>query len=240
MKAMILAAGFGKRLRPLTEYTPKPLLVVRGKPLIVHHIVRLADTGIRDIVINTAWLGEKLEGYLGDGSELGVNIHWSREAEPLETGGGICKALPLLGDAPFLLVNGDVWTDYPLRRLSSRQLERNCRAHLVLVSNPEHNLQGDYGFCRPDSGEDNRVDEDAEIFTGRLVMRQDSVQNYTFSGLSLIDPCLFDGFTQGSAFPLRDALLPALRNGQLVGELYSGQWCDVGTLERLNALNGVL
>ena len=232
---MILAAGFGKRLRPLTEHTPKPLLEIRGKSLIVYHLEALARAGVKEVVINTAWLGEKLEAYLGDGSQYGVCIHWSRETEPLETGGGICLALPLLGVAPFLLVNGDVWTDYPFEQLVSASLEKGCLAHLVLVPNPEHNPQGDYYFARQQS---NKTDVLNGILAGpRAAEKCQGQQSYTFSGLSIIDPQLFVGSSHGQAFPLRDVFAPAFRAGHISAELYLGEWCDVGTPERLQALN---
>jgi len=236
VKAMILAAGFGKRLRPLTEYTPKPLLEVHGKPLIVYHLEALARAGVKEVVINTAWLGEKLESCLGDGSQYGLSIAWSREVEPLETGGGIYRALPLLGAEPFMLVNGDVWTDYPFEQLLSRQLDEGCLAHLVLVSNPEHNQSGDYCFAS------NRAIEADEMPRGILVgpVAVDKLagrSTYTFSGLSLIHPQLFTACGHAEAFPLRDVLAPAFHHGQVGGELYRGEWCDVGTLDRLDALN---
>ncbi len=236
MKAMILAAGFGKRLRPLTEHTPKPLLEVRGKPLIVHHLEALARAGIKEVVINTAWLGEKLEAYLGDGSRYGVSIAWSREAEPLETGGGICQALPLLGSEPFLLVNGDVWTDYPFEQLLLKSLEKKHLAHLVLVPNPEHNLSGDYCFTRQQSHDGREVL--SGVLAGPVPVGQlEGRQTYTFSGISLMNPKLFAASTSGEAFPLRDVLSPAFRAGHISGELYRGEWCDVGTVERLEELN---
>ena len=236
MKAMILAAGFGKRLRPLTEHTPKPLLDVRGKPLIVYHLEALARAGVKEVVINTAWLGEKLEAYLGDGRQYGLSITWSRETKPLETGGGIYRALPLLGTEPFMLINGDVWTDYPFEQLLSRQLDEGCLAHLVLVPNPEHNLAGDYCFA---SGQAIETDEmqrgvlAGPVAVDKLVGRS----TFTFSGLSLIHPQLFATCGHAEAFPLRDVLAPAFHHGQVGGELYRGEWCDVGTVARLFALN---
>ena len=233
---MILAAGFGKRLRPLTEHTPKPLLEVRGKPLIVYHLEALARAGVKEVVINTAWLGEKLESYLGDGSRYGISIFWSREAEPLETGGGIYRALPLLGAEPFMLVNGDVWTDYPFEQLLSRQLDEGCLAHLVLVPNPEHNLSGDYCFA---NGQAIEADEtQSGVLVGPVAIdKQAGRSTYTFSGLSLIHPQLFTACGDAEIFPLRDVLAPAFHRGQVSGELYRGEWCDVGTVARLNALN---
>lgn len=236
MKAMILAAGFGKRLRPLTEHTPKPLLEVRGKPLIVYHLEALAWAGVKEVVINTAWLGEKLEAFLGDGSQYGLSIVWSREAEPLETGGGICQALPLLGGEAFLLINGDVWTDYPFKQLFEKSLGKNHLAHLVLVPNPEHNLSGDYCFAKTQGAE---KDPDCSgVLAGPLLVEElEGRQSYTFSGLSLIHPKLFADSSPGCAFPLREVLASAFRAGQVSGELYCGEWCDVGTVERLDALN---
>lgn len=236
MKAMILAAGFGKRLRPLTEHTPKPLLEVRGKPLIVHHLEALARAGIKEVVINTAWLGEKLEAYLGDGRQYGLAIAWSRETEPLETGGGICQALPLLGSEPFLLVNGDVWTNYPFEQLLRKSLEKNHFAHLVLVPNPEHNLSGDYCFTRQQSHDEREVL--SGVLAGPVPVEQlEGRQAYTFSGISVMHPQLFGASTSGEAFPLRDVLAPAFQADHISGELYWGEWCDVGTVERLEELN---
>lgn len=236
MKAMILAAGFGKRLRPLTEHTPKPLLEVRGKPLIDYHLEALARAGVKEVVINSSWLGEKLEAYLRDGSQYGLDIAWSREAEPLETGGGICQALALLGNEPFLLVNGDVWTNYPFEQLLRKSFEANHLAHLVLVPNPEHNLSGDYCFIGQ------HIWHDGEVLNGVLegpvsIEQREGRQSYTFSGISIMDPELFTGSISGDAFPLRDVLAPAFRLGYISGELYQGDWCDVGTVERLDALN---
>ncbi len=236
MKAMILAAGFGKRLRPLTEHTPKPLLEVRGKPLIVYHLEALAQAGIKEVVINTAWLGEKIERCLGDGSRYGLSIAWSRENKPLETGGGIYRALPLLGTEPFMLINGDVWTDYPFEQLISRRLDGGCLAHLVLVPNPDHHLSGDYCFASDPTADVNGMPRGAlatPFADGPLRGRP----TYTFSGLSLLHPQLFVTCSHDAVFPLRDVLSPAFYQGQISGELYQGEWCDVGTQERLVALN---
>ena len=217
MKAMILAAGFGSRLRPLTETTPKPLLQVGGKPLLQHHLQRLASAGITDIVINISWLAEQIEGYFGDGSHFGVSIDWSREAQPLETGGGIANALPLLGSEPFLLINGDVWTDFPLHSIS---LDQDTDAHLVMVANPEHNPSGDFAVANS-------------------LVSYDAGLKYTFSGISLFRPQLFAGFKEG-CFPLRDVMRPAILAGRVTGSVYTGQWWDIGTVERLTQLNNKL
>jgi len=222
MKAMILAAGYGKRLRPLTETTPKPLLPVGGKPLMQHHIERLAAAGIRDLVINTSWLAEQIEDYFADGAEFGVSIDWSRESQPLETGGGIAHALPLLGDQPFLLINGDIWTDFPIQSIAVRELPSDRDGWLLLVDNPEHNPQGDFG-----------------LIDGQLV--SEAQQKYTFSGVSLLRPQLFSLADRSNAcFPLRDILRPAIDGGRISGEIYNGQWCDVGTVERYRQIDSQL
>lgn len=218
MKAMILAAGFGNRLRPLTETTPKPLLEVGGKPLLQYHLEALAAAGITDIVINTSWLAEQIEDYFGDGSDFGVTIRWSREVEPLETGGGIANALPLLGSEPFLVINGDVWTDFPLHSLS---LQNDADAHLIMVENPKHNSHGDFAV----------VDS---------LVSYDGGPKYTFSGISVFRPALFMASlaaTASSCFALRDVIGPAIVSSRVTGIVYTGQWWDIGTVERLSQLN---
>ena len=223
MKAMILAAGRGERLRPLTDSTPKPMLQVAGKPLLEHHLERLAAVGITDIVINTSWLAEQIEDYFNHCQQrLGVTISWSREETALETGGGIAKALPLLGDEPFVLINGDVWSDYPLAQLRDKKLSDNLDAWLLLVANPPHNARGDFA-----------------IQGGRVGYADQRTS--TFSGISLIRPALFvTDFERGSAFPLRDVLRPAIVAGRVGGDIYTGSWCDVGTLERYEQLQNSL
>jgi MurNAc alpha-1-phosphate uridylyltransferase len=225
MKAMILAAGFGERLRPLTEKTPKPLLLVGGKPLIQYHIENLIQAGIRQFVINTSWLGHMIEAYLGDGSRFGAEIFWSRENEPLETGGGIRRALPFLGCEPFLLVNGDVWTDYPLENLATRELHDDVDAHLVLVPNPPFKAVGDFSL-----GDDNLIRYPLE-----------GEKTYTFSGISIMRPDIFAMYPSASEkFPLRNVLESSVRAFSISGEIYDGQWWDVGTVERLEMLNLLL
>jgi MurNAc alpha-1-phosphate uridylyltransferase len=225
MKAMILAAGYGKRLQPLTNKTPKPLLSVGGKPLLQHHIEHLAVNGITEVIINTSWLADKIEDYFGDGSDYGINITWSRESEPLETGGGIKKALPLLGDQPFLLINGDIWTDFKVSSVVNYQLSDDQAAWLLLVENPEHNPEGDFGLAND------------------LVSYQPQIK-YTFSGISLIRPQLIMDYihnqTKQQFFPLRDVLRPAIEAQAVSGAVYRGQWCDVGTVERYKRLNKLL
>ncbi len=207
---MILAAGKGERMRPLTLSLPKPLIEVNGQPLIEHHIRALAAAGITELVINHAWLGAQLEAALGDGSRLGVAIRFSPEGEPLETGGGIFRALPLLGSAPFVLVNGDIRTDFAFDALA---LPSGCLAHLVLVDNPLHHPSGDFGLVE-----------------GRITL--DAPERLTYSGIAVLHPQLFTGCTAG-AFKLVDVLRPAIAAGQVSGQRLDGRWVDVGTLERL-------
>lgn len=218
MKAMILAAGKGERMRPLTLSTPKPLLPVAGKPLIQWHIEALRRAGINDLVINHAWLGEQLERAFGDGSALGVHIRWSAEEQPLETAGGILHALPLLGSEPFLLVNGDIWCDFDFAGL---QLPAGKLAHLVLVPNPPFKQGGDFLL------EGTVVSNPAEGERGRA---------QTFSGISVLSPVLFDGLSGGPR-PLAPLLRAAADRGLVSGELHGGQWIDVGTPERLQQAN---
>ena len=217
MKAMILAAGKGERLRPLTLTTPKPLIKVADTPLIEHHIRRLAAAGITELVINHAWLGEKIERYLGDGTHWGVSIQYSAEAEPLETGGGILQALPLLGPQPFILLNGDVWTDYDFSHLrQTALLEGQQLAHLVLVDNPEHHPLGDFALAQ-----------------GQVqVQVQLKGECLTYSGIALLDPRLLSRCAPG-AFKLAPLLKQAISAGKVSGEHYAGRWIDVGTVERL-------
>ncbi len=220
MKAMILAAGRGERMRPLTDHTPKPLLPVGGKPLIVWHIERLAAAGFRDIVINHAHLGDRIEATLGDGSRFGVHIRYSAEGEALETAGGIAYALPLLGDAPFLVVNGDVYCEFDFGHLA-RQPAEGCVAHLVLVDNPPQHPAGDFVF------EHGRL---AEAGAARL----------TFSGIGVYRPELFSGIVRGSKARLAPLLHAGIAQGGVSAEHYRGRWVDVGTPERLQALDGDL
>ena len=220
MKAMILAAGLGNRMRPLTLHTPKPLLEVGGKPLIVWHIEKLAAMGVNEIVINTAWLGEKLAQALGDGSQFGVKILWSHEGEGLETAGGIINALLLLGDEPFILVNGDVWTTMDFAPLLNVELGENL-AHLVLVQNPEQHPNGDFTLA------------DGKAYT---FDQQISGENLTFSGVSVIHPKMFAGLEAGKR-PLAPLLKAAMLENKIAASKLTGIWMDVGTPERLNALD---
>ncbi len=214
MKAMLLAAGRGERMRPLTDTLPKPLLCVAGKPLIVYLIEALATAGIRDLVINHAWQGEQLVQRLGDGSAFGVNIQYSPEPPgALDTGGGIFQALPLLDDEPFLVCNGDLWTDFDFSILPTTF---NALAHLVLVDNPPHNPQGDFVL---------RQSQVLPIDAPRL----------TFSGIGLYRQALFKNCTSG-IFALAPLLRQAMAQQPLSGEHFRGQWYDIGTPQRLAEL----
>lgn len=215
MKAMILAAGLGKRMRPLTDHCPKPLLPVAGKPLIVHHLERLAAAGIRDVVINVSYRADQIVAALGDGSHYGTQIAWSRETHPLETGGGIRQALPLLGHAPFLLVNGDIWCDLDPSTLPELG---DDLAHLVLVDNPAHHPEGDF-----------RLDAQGRV-------HDTGASRLTFAGLSLIDPALVAEHDPGE-FPLAPLLRAAMHEGRVGGTRHRGHWVDVGTPERLAELD---
>ena len=214
MKAMILAAGRGERMRPLTDTTPKALLMVGGNTLIEHHLQALIAAGIHDIVINVAWLGAQIMDYLGDGARFGVSIQWSDEGDSaLETGGGIARALPLLGSEPFWIVNGDV---YAQCSFTLPQLPPDSLGHLLLVANPEHNQKGDFALVG------------SRIENAGTTM-------YTYSGIACLRPALFAGHA-GGKFPLAPLLRAAARRGQLSGELMQGEWTDVGTPARLQML----
>ena len=231
MRALVLAAGLGERMRPLTNTTPKPLLEAGGKSLIVWHLEKFAAIGVTDVVVNTSWLASEFPKVLGDGARWGLNLHYSFEGPiPLETGGGMLNALPLLGDAPFLAVNGDVWTDFDFARLPKQP---RGIAHLVLVDNPPQHPAGDFALHG-----DGRVD-DAE--RGRL----------TFSGIGLYRPSLFDGWRDiiGDApgadetpprFRTPPLLRAAMARGEVDGTHHAGRWTDVGTPQRLADLDASL
>ncbi len=215
MRAMILAAGRGIRLRPLTDNTPKPLLEVGGQALISYHLQHLAQAGFREVVINISYLGEKIKAALGDGSQWGLQIHYSEEPEnALDSGGGIRQALPWLGKTPFAVINADVFTDYPLTRL--RAVKCN-HAHLIMVPNPAHHPQGDWGI------KGGRVDPDGE-------------PRFTFSGISVYHPHFFEG-TSAGRFSVVPMLVDAARQKHITAELYTGDWHDIGTPERLQTLH---
>jgi len=216
MKAMILAAGRGERMRPLTDRTPKPLLEVAGEPLIVHAIRRLVAAGISELVINHAHLGEQIELRLGTGEEFGAHITYSPESEALETAGGIIRALPLLGAEPFIVVNADVWTDYDFLPLANRHLAPSLSGHLLMVTNPAHHPEGDFHFL-----------------DGMLI---DSVgERLTYSGIALLRPEFFAGLRPGKQ-PLAPLLRQQILENRLSAEVYRGRWFDIGTPERLRQL----
>lgn len=220
MKAMILAAGLGNRMRPLTLYKPKPLLEVGGKPLIVWHIEKLKSIGVSEIIINSAWLADTLIGALGDGSQFDVNIRWTREDEGLETAGGIINALPLLGEEPFILVNGDVWTQFDFARLLELDLQEDL-AHLVLVPNPLQHPQGDFTLL------------DGRAYTFE---QEKEGENLTYSGIAVIHPRLFEGLEWGKR-PLAPLLKDAMHNHRISAAKMAETWVDVGTPERLMQLD---
>ncbi len=221
MKVMILAAGRGERMRPLTDTTPKPLLCAGGKPLIVWHIEALARAGLHNLVINHAHLGHLLEETLGNGEHLGVRIVWSPEEEALESAGGIVRALPLLGQEPFAVINADIASDFDYARLPplARTLrDRSLRAHLVMVTNPPHHPQGDFVLAG------NRL---SAVGEPRL----------TFSGIGIYDPLLFAGIPPGKKAALAPLLRAAMTQEAIGGELHEGYWLDVGTPQRLAELD---
>lgn len=224
MKAMILAAGLGQRMRPLTDHLPKPLLCLAGKPLLQYHLEALAQAGIKEVIINLAYLGDKIRDYVGDGSRFGLHVQYSEEPEPLETAGALLKALPLLGEEPFLLINGDVWTDFDLRQLSQASLAADTDAHLMLVANPDFHPKGDFALNSQ----------------GKLVEDVD-LPKHTFAGLSLIHPRLIRDYPQQRPkFPLAEVLRYAIARQRITGSLYGGRWSDIGTPERLYLLDSEL
>ena len=223
-QAMILAAGKGTRLRPLTLETPKPLVEVGGQPLIIWHIKALQAAGITDITINASWLADKLMGTLGDGTQFGVQLHWSLEAdEPLETAGGIFKALQTgkLKNEPFILVNSDVWTTFDFSQLVTYELSADQRAHLLLIDNPEHNEGGDFAINNGLASEKAIGDAD----------------KYTFAGISVVSPQLVDGLVSGQSAALGPLLRQAMIKFQVTAEIMPDNWIDVGTPERLKQVN---
>ncbi len=217
MKAMILAAGRGERMRPLTDRLPKPLLEVLEKPLIVWHLENLARAGFKEIVINHAYLGKQIEDAVGNGARWGLSITYSAEVNALETAGGIANALALLGDGPFLVVNADIFTDMDFGHLKDVSL-KDRKAHLVMVDNPEHHLEGDFFYSN-----------------GELSSNQGL--KLTFSGIGVYEPALFDGILPGHAARLAPILTKAILNGWVSAEKYSGVWSDIGTPERLKLIN---
>lgn len=221
MKAMVLAAGRGERMRPLTDKTPKPLLPVGGKPLIVWHLERLAAAGFKEVIINHAHLGQQIEDRLQDGREFGLAITYSPEPPgALETAGGIVKALPLLGDAPFLVINGDIFCDWDISRANTALPETDL-AHLVLAPNPGHNEKGDFA-----------------LLNGRV--HSEGSPGYTFAGIGIYRPRLFAGLVSGQPAKLAPLLRTAMARDQVSGELHQQCWVDVGTPQRLAELDQTL
>ena len=216
MKAMLLAAGRGERLRPLTDRTPKALVPAGGKPLIAWHLERLAAAGCRDAVINVSHLAEQIVDYVGNGARFGLRVAYSREAEPLETAGGIAQALPILGAAPFLLVNADIYCEVDFRRLLALELGPML-AHLVLVQNPPHRAQGDFALIARRVG-------------------NDGTPRYTYSGIAVMSPQLVRPVRCGDKAPLAPLLRSAANENRISGEVFEGLWQDVGTVERLAEL----
>jgi len=219
MRAMILAAGRGERMRPLTDTRPKPLLEVAGKPLIQYHLEALARAGITDVVINLSWQGEVLRSALGDGQRFGLRICYSEEPDgALETGGGMLAALPMLGPGPFLAISGDIWTDFPLESLS-RRLASGDVAHFVLVPNPDFHAQGDFG-----------------IESGRLL---DRAPRHTYANIGVVSADFFAD-RQPGRFPLAPLMFDWIRRGRVSGELYRGRWYNLGTPMQLTQLDAAL
>ena len=229
MKALVFAAGLGERMRPLTDHTPKPLIEAGGKPLIVWHLEKLAAIGVQDVVVNTSWLADRFPAVLGDGARWGMRLHYPHEGDtPLETGGGMLNARPLLGEAPFLLVNGDIWTDFDFARLPR---EPSGLAHLVMVDPPAFAPRGD--FALDDAGH----------------LHRDGGHRLTYAGLGIYRPALLDDWRQHAAAQIRETpsgkprfpLLPLLHAGMasacVTGERLQGRWTDVGTPQRLAELN---
>jgi N-acetyl-alpha-D-muramate 1-phosphate uridylyltransferase len=222
MKAMILAAGLGTRMRPLTDVLPKPLLPVGGTTLIELHLQKLASAGINEVVINISYLAEKIQKHLGSGERYGLKIIFSKEERPLETAGGIKNALHLLGNKPFIVVNGDVWSDFPLAHLAAKANNLGgCLAHLVLVTNPDYYPEGDYS-----------LDANARV------MSKKSGRAYTFSGLSVLSPSIFEKEIISNR--LAGVFSPLFEQHKISAEIYTGQWMDVGTPERFEELKQII
>lgn len=243
MRAMILAAGRGERMRPLTDSTPKPLLQVGDKPLIVWHIERLVAVGITHIMVNHAWLGTQIEHYLGNGSRFGAQISYSPEPVPLETAGGIAQALDFFQDEPFLVINGDVWCDWEPARLhtiTAALAQHAALAWLLLVDNPEHNPSGDFALALPQDAHThdrfNTINPIRALTHPDVVALPDPKRSMTFSGIGIYKPQLFAGLPAGTAAPLAPLLHDLVQNNQALGSYHSGQWTDVGTPQRLYQL----
>ena len=219
MKALIFAAGKGERLRPITNHTPKPLVKVQGKPLLQYHIEALLEAGINDLVINVSWLKDSIIAFINSANFNGANIQFSIEPdEPLETGGGMLKALPLLGDEPFVVVNADVFTDFDFKQLNP--LKPNNKVNLVLVNNPVHNSSGDFGLKQVN-----------------LQLKTDNQPAFTYAGIGLYSPDILTPPFTTERFSVVPYIKQAIKAQLAQGQLHSGQWHDVGTPDRLNELN---
>lgn len=255
MRAMILAAGRGERMRPLTDTTPKPLLCVGGKPLIVWHIERLVAAGIRDIIVNHAWLGEQIESTLGDGEQFGARLRYSPETKALETAGGIAKALPFFQGQPFLVVNGDIWCDWTptvVDNCVQALLDADALAWLLMVDNPPHNTEGDFLLAMPANNHTpDTVDGVAPVLKGtqaqqsvspiRLRTEQNqhvpNAQALTFAGVGIYQPHFFSTVPSDTPAALAPLLRTAIEKNRVIGSPHTGEWVDVGTPERLQALD---
>lgn len=220
MKTIILAAGRGSRMRPLTDEIPKPLLPIANKPFIVHQLLKLADAGLKDIVINVSYRAKQIIGALGNGHHYGVNLEYSFEPSALETGGGICQALPFLGEDPFLVISADIWTEYPLEKLSQHKLG-TAQAHLILVDNPDFHPEGDF-----------------HLLPNKLLDLNGSPK-FTFANLGIYHPDLFKD-CKPQAFPLSDIFHKRINEKKITGEHYQGSWFNVGTLNELTRLDSYL
>ena len=219
MKVMILAAGRGARLMPLTNHTPKPLVKVKGKPLLLHHINQLTNAGYHDFVINVCWLKQQIIDYANKLTTRGIKIQISDEGDTaLETGGGMLKALPLLSNQPFLAVNADIYTDFDFKTI--QPLNPESWVHLLLVKNPPHNLSGDFGLNHD-----------------RLTLKQDAQPSYTYSGIGLFHPKLFNNIITTEPFSVVPLIKNAIANNKATAQLHHGNWSDVGSKERLDELN---
>jgi len=210
---MILAAGRGERMRPISDHVPKPLLPVAGKPLIVHQLLKFSAIGIKEIVINLSYQAEQIKNFLGDGKDYGVDIHYSIEPVALETGGGIYQALPLLGKEPFIVISADIYTDFPLENFPKKL---NGLAHLLLVENPSYHPRGDFN-----------------LVNGKINLQKE--KQFTFASMGVYHPDLFKD-CQSGMFRLTDVLFPAIERGEVTGEVYHGQWANIGSIEEWQKL----
>ena len=213
---MILAAGRGKRLMPLTNATPKPMIPIKGEPLIAHQMRWLRSAGIVEVVVNVHHLADQIESYIGDGHDLGVDVHYSREKTLLDTGGGIAAALPLLGDSPFLVLNGDIWTSYPFEKLVDRS---PCAGHLVLTSKPRHRITADFSLVE-----------------GRVKRHGDSNDDLLFCGIAVLNPILFADAPPGPFNVAHSLYFDAAKSGRITGERFEGTWFDIGTPDALGTV----